>query len=615
MLKLRVVKGQLFYVILSAVLLPLSGNSQQKLNNKFEYLSIEGIERPWGWEPERFSSVSIQLDDKVREEGNYSLRLISDDKNEEQALLQAVHPYELRGKLLRLEGVIKSMELSDSAFFELGFGVGMDFEDARLYGVSSEKISGSSDWTHYSVEQTIPDSAEFVYLKVAIKGSGTCWFDNFSLFNENQMLSEVVLGSAFTKRQLRWVKRSCAALDTFEPEATTDLSMVDFSKLAAFGKAVQNTRIIALGEATHGTSEFFKMKHRVLQYSVEELGVRIFAIEDNQLIVERVNRYVQGGSGTARSCMYGIFSISQNEEVHNMIQWIRNYNDANPNDKIQFVGFDMQNVYPALDSLRSFTNYFHPHLLGEIDSLLSDFEKNIPSIYTATDEQKMHWSKNARKVYSMIFSQEPRMKELHPHKSFEISYGTQFIRLIVQYIDNSILGHESLYRDVAMAANVTWILDNYAPNSKMLIWAHDYHISLGEHEDLLANIYAGKSMGSQLRNKYGANYKAYSLATYEGAYWGQVNYMNFKQLECPLYPSPKSSLDYALHVACRKRNSSVLFYDMSKARSKKWLTQMRPTRFANHVNIEFGYFTSYSVPFQFDGVLFIHTTSAARAYD
>jgi erythromycin esterase-like protein len=58
-----------------------------------------------------------------------------------------------------------------------------------------------------------------------------------------------------------------------------------FKDLAPLKNAAADARIIALGEATHGTSEFFRMKHRVLEFAVMELGVRVFAIEDNQLVV------------------------------------------------------------------------------------------------------------------------------------------------------------------------------------------------------------------------------------------------------------------------------------------------------------------------------------------
>ena len=53
--------------------------------------------------------------------------------------------------------------------------------------------------------------------------------------------------------------------------------------------------MISLGEDTHGTSEHFRMKHRLTRYMVEQMGARVFAIEANQLAVEPINRYVREG--------------------------------------------------------------------------------------------------------------------------------------------------------------------------------------------------------------------------------------------------------------------------------------------------------------------------------
>ena len=53
----------------------------------------------------------------------------------------------------------------------------------------------------------------------------------------------------------------------------------DYSDLAPLKQIVGNARIVSLGEGTHGTREFFQMKHRILEYLVKEMGFTMFAIE------------------------------------------------------------------------------------------------------------------------------------------------------------------------------------------------------------------------------------------------------------------------------------------------------------------------------------------------
>jgi erythromycin esterase-like protein len=165
-----------------------------------------------------------------------------------------------------------------------------------------------------------------------------------------------------------------------------------------------------------------------------------------------------------------------------------------------------------------------------------------------------------------------------------------------------------------MAENVTWLINVYKPGSKVMIWAHDVHISRGEHPNPDANIYYGKSMGAHLARKHGNNYKAFGLFSYQGEYSCYVSYSNFKVTDCPLYSSPRRTLDYELHNVSLKKKSPALILDLKNARSIDWISDSMPFRFANHVNIEYGYWTRYSLPYQFDAIFFIDNTSSAKSY-
>ena len=172
----------------------------------------------------------------------------------------------------------------------------------------------------------------------------------------------------------------------------------------------------------------------------------------------------------------------------------------------------------------------------------------------------------------------------------------------------------SLYRDLAMAENISWILNRQKSQNKILIWAHDNHISRGDHPDKNLNIYFGISMGSHLSKKYGNRYKAFGLSTYQGSYWAQISYSDFKLLSCPLYTAPKGTLDEALHQVAHSKKSPALLLDLNSARGLQWFVKPIPVRFANHVNIEYGYWTRFSIPYQFDGIFFVDSTTSAKSY-
>ena len=92
-----------------------------------------------------------------------------------------------------------------------------------------------------------------------------------------------------------WIAANAVRLKT--PEAGNG-----FADMQPLKKIIGNARIVSLGEATHGTREFFQLKHRMLEFLASEMGFTIFSIEANMPEAYRLNDYVLNGEGTRRSC-------------------------------------------------------------------------------------------------------------------------------------------------------------------------------------------------------------------------------------------------------------------------------------------------------------------------
>lgn len=118
-----------------------------------------------------------------------------------------------------------------------------------------------------------------------------------------------------------------------------------FTDMQPLKQVVGKARVVALGEATHGTRECFQLKHRLLEYLVAEMGFEIFAIEASWPDCARVNDFVMNGRGDPRLALGGRgFWTWDTEEVLQMILWMRQWNeDATHVRKVTFTGFDMQN--------------------------------------------------------------------------------------------------------------------------------------------------------------------------------------------------------------------------------------------------------------------------------
>jgi erythromycin esterase len=95
-----------------------------------------------------------------------------------------------------------------------------------------------------------------------------------------------------------WLAQRAIPFDTVEPDG-------GHGDLQAVRAMVGAARVVSLGEATHGTAEFFKMKHRLLRLLVEEEGFTAFGIEASFPDTEAINEFVLTGRGDARRALAG----------------------------------------------------------------------------------------------------------------------------------------------------------------------------------------------------------------------------------------------------------------------------------------------------------------------
>lgn len=112
--------------------------------------------------------------------------------------------------------------------------------------------------------------------------------------------------------------------------------------LAPLRRIVGEARFVGLGEALHTTGGYYRMKHRLFRYLVEEMGFRVFGFESPWTWVEQLEAYVQTCEGTPEAAVNGLFTVFRSTETAALAQWMCEWNQAHPNDRIHVYGFDNQ---------------------------------------------------------------------------------------------------------------------------------------------------------------------------------------------------------------------------------------------------------------------------------
>lgn len=295
-----------------------------------------------------------------------------------------------------------------------------------------------------------------------------------------------------TPEALTWVREHAISFRTVETNGS-------FDDLTPLKKAIGDARIVALGEQTHGTQEFFKMKHRLLEFLASEMGYSIFAIEANMPEAYRLNEYVLTGKGDPAALLEGMYFWTwDTQEVLDMIEWMRAYN-ASGRGPVQFTGFDMQFPNVAAENVQTFLEKVDPGYWQEIKNLyarVGQLDSNT------TSETSIRLRKPLEEVVTHFETNAPRYRKSEP--ASEVAWAVQNARIVAQAV--GVITGGTRYRDQAMAENVGWILAQN-PGAKAVLWAHNGHVQQREGW-----------MGYDLSERYGDAYLAVGFSMNRGTY-------------------------------------------------------------------------------------------------
>jgi len=174
----------------------------------------------------------------------------------------------------------------------------------------------------------------------------------------------VALGASAPEPET-WIRTHAIPLKTVEAGH-------GFDDLQPLAKVVGDARIVALGEATHGTREFFQLKHRLVEFLATQKGFTIFSIEANMPEAYRLNDFVLNGHGDPKQLLRGMYFWTwDTQEILDMILWMREFNRSGKG-RIEFTGFDMQTPNVAIDIVRDFVKEHDPAYLDTLNKTYSD---------------------------------------------------------------------------------------------------------------------------------------------------------------------------------------------------------------------------------------------------
>ncbi len=286
---------------------------------------------------------------------------------------------------------------------------------------------------------------------------------------------------------------------------------INFSDLSPLDD-LAGAKIIGMGEATHGTKEFFEMKHKILRYFVEEHGYRGIIMEADFGECLRANEYVVNNIGTIEELIEDMwFWTWATEEVKDMIEWMHDYNIDKPDhEKIYYLGSDNQTQAYNIKLIEERISQFPDEIKNSLGEYLSNLEMNI---YDVDDDLILEGLLNVDTLIQELQVYKTEIEALSSDKEYEI---LERLAIVTKQAFNARYQREQddlyNYRDLYMAENSEWWANHFGQDEKFLAWAHNAHVCAG----VIHEMYGG-SQGAHLRSNLGEDYKVIGFSTALGA--------------------------------------------------------------------------------------------------
>ena len=253
----------------------------------------------------------------------------------------------------------------------------------------------------------------------------------------------------------------------------------NISDIEEYGKEVSqinledNVRLVGLGEATHGNSDFQDLKLEVLKTLVEKNNLKNFAIEADFGEGMIINNYIHGNKRDENISRIFSFNIYHTKNMNDLINYMFDYNQkAKDEDKLSFYGFDMQNPEKSIE-------------------LILDFCKENNILQEKDLQEEFSFIKDEKFKISQLKDKEALLLEIKAHTDALSSPKARILSRALTNVLDSVKYYELDFNDYAkvnnvrdelMAENVKWISDfeKSKGNDLLLISGHNGHIAKSE---------------------------------------------------------------------------------------------------------------------------------------
>jgi erythromycin esterase len=291
-------------------------------------------------------------------------------------------------------------------------------------------------------------------------------------------------------------------------------------------------KLVLLGEASHGTSEFYQWRAEITKRLISEKGFSFVAVEGDWASIYRLNKYVRGLPGapsSARKVLRGFNRWPEwmwgNRDVEELAEWMRDYNNNLPDErKVGFYGMDVYGQWEAMDDLLEYTRKYLPGHHREISRNLQCFANYDRDewVYARAVTGRGHPSceEELNNVVELLRAASAGLREADEKKYVRAKQNAIVVRNAEDFFRLAVTDNTGSWNSRAthMWESVHRLLNEYGENSRAVVWAHNTHV--GDADATSMHFHDMVNIGRLSRRELG---REQVFITGFGTYTGRVN--------------------------------------------------------------------------------------------
>lgn len=400
---------------------------------------------------------------------------------------------------------------------------------------------------------------------------------------------------------------------------------IETADLAPLLERIGDARVVLIGEATHGTSEFYAMRARISRALISQRGFDFVAIEGDWPDAARIDHYVRHFEyPPSEWTAFARFPrwMWRNDETRKFVDWLRKHNrHLGENRRVAFHGLDLYSLYSSVREVLRYLDEVDPEtarIARERYGCLTPWQSD-PATYGRAALTGRYRSCETE-VVAMLLELSRKRQAYAEHDGERFLDAMQNARLVAnaeRYYRIMYYGSRASWnlRDEYMFETLKNLLDSHGRDSRAVVWAHNSHIGNAAMTEMSAR--GEFNIGQLCRDEFGDRAYSIGFGTHAGTVAAASDWdgpMEIKQIN----PSLEGSYERLFHetglprflLSLRRHAADDVMKLLSTARLERAIGVIYSpgTEVASH------YFQAV-LSQQFDEYIWFDETSAVRAFE